>query len=850
MGSKRGGKKVAGGQHSSTPTGRRLTRNEYPGQQEPSPPETGHTSRLPVEEVVELEMGSHWLDNLVVMPAPDRPGDRILDMDPRLDPVLLWAGKRERKPVAILPLQRNEVVSESRLDQMIKRAQRTGSFRPGQVDFFADVERQERIISREQRMNFYTHTEDWHNKLIAGDSLAVMQSLIEYNKLAGKVQMIYIDPPYGIGYNSNFQQRITTTSNDEKDHPDDVLTIKAYRDTWQLGIHSYLSYLQERLYLCRQLLTESGSVFVQINEDNVHLVRGMMDEVFGRENYVTTITFSKTASFTSNLLSSVYDCLVWYARDKEQVKFNTIYQPKSIGTEGAGVYNKVELPDGTRRRLTTEELDKIDALPNRWRVYAVDNVTSQDESKELQPFEFEGKIYDPPKGRHWSVNVGNMSKLAEKGRIVVSGTSLRYVRYYDDFPVSPMSNIWLDTGTGSFTDQKVYVVQTNTKVVERCIQMTTDTGDLVLDPTCGSGTTAFCAEKWGRRWITCDTSRVALNVARRRLLSAIFPGYLLKGEIVADGFQYKTVQRVTLKSLANDLPPERVELVNEPLPDKDVLRVCGPFEVLTVGRYSIEDWRGQYRATKDGAAEDYIAVITRLYARYRLGSSAALEAASGMLHAIVSREAGAVALSVGPLTGRVTPQQIDTAAQDAAAQGIRELHVLGWSFDASVGEQVRAVADKHGALVVAVAIRPDTLVGGLAVAKGEGAGLFADLTLPEVSVSYSTNKSGEREATVTLHSVSVYNRTSGNVESYQLSSDAPNRIAAWYLDENYDGDCFVDCQMFFDFSKMPNLRGIDVPDEEFKLQFTSHAFTVETGQRIAVKVVDVYGNESTHVQTV
>jgi len=830
---------------------KKITRYTYDDVKEPSTPETGHTALLPTDEqVVTLPMDNGWSKAISVGKLPE--GDErpvVMDMDPAADPVLFWAGKRNKREVPVLPLQRNEIITDSRIAQIIERARKAAVEKEPQAQqasLFADLERTLREADRSKRVEFYTHEEGWRNKLMCGDSLHVMESLLHYEGMRGKVQMIYIDPPYGIKYDSNFQQRVDSTKNDEKEQADDVLTIKAFRDTWSLGIHSYLSYLRERLYLCRELLTVSGCILVQINDDNMHLVRALMDEVFGAGNHFSTVIFSKTTGFTDQRLSCVYDCLVWYARDIEQVKYRQLYQSKAIGLEGAGVYTKVELPDGTRRRLTAEELAQIERLPTDWKVFRLSDLGSQGEAKDPQPFKFEGKTYYPAKNSHWKAKVEGLSRLAERGRIEISGSSLAYVRFYDDFPVSPISNVWLDTGTGSFTEPKVYSVQTGTKAVLRCIAMGTDPGDLVFDPTCGSGTTAICAERLGRRWITCDTSRVAINVARQRLLGATFEHYKTRNGKVSGNFAYKTVNRVTLKSLAYDLEPEKVDLVDQPEVDKDALRVCGPFEVMSIGRYSVEDWKGYVVREPTGFGEpakleNYIEVICRLYRK-----DAAIQGASGLVHAVAETEKEKIAISVGPLSGRVTAKQLNDAVQDALASGILEVHVLGWAFEANVGEVKSQLEGRGKVKVELIMIRPDTLAEGLKATQPEM--LFSPLGLPDVKIELKKDAKGVSDAVVTLDGLALFDRS--RRETKYLRGDS-GYISAWYLDEDYDGDCFVDCQMFFDFKKAPNLKAAlktEVDPEEYKLQLTSQPFPVRGYKRIAVKVVDVYGNESTLVR--
>ena len=376
--------------------------------------------------------------------------------------------------------------------------------------------------------------------------------------------------------------------------------------------------------------------------------------------------------------------------------------------------------------------------------------------------------------------------------------------------------------------------------------MSTDPGDLVFDPTCGSGTTAQSAEKLGRRWITCDTSRVALNVARQRLLSSTFQHYVTRNGRVSGNFEYRTVNRITLRSLAYDLEPERVELVDHPVADNNSIRVCGPFEVMSLGRYSVEDWRGYvFRESGESdavpaALENYIEVICRLYRK-----DAAMQGASGLVHAVAESETERVAISVGPVSGRITAKQINDAVQDALASGILELHVLGWSFEPNVGE-VKSQLEKRGKVKIElIMIRPDTLAEGLKVTRPEM--LFSPLALPDIDVA-TVSGDGNRLLTTSLRGVAVFDRKTRGTDYKSADS---GYVAAWYLDEDYDGDCFVDCQMFFDFKKAPNLKAslkIEIDPQEFKLETTSQPFPIRGYKRIAVKVVDIYGNESTVVK--
>lgn len=829
---------------------KRVTRYTFNDVKEPRTPETGHTALLPAEEqVVTLPMDNGWSKAIKVGKLPE--GDErpvVVDMDPAADPTLFWSGKRNRRQVPILPLQRNEVVSDSRIAQIIERARKAAEEKAPQMSFgagFADLEKTFREGDKSKRVGFYQHDEGWKNKLICGDSLHVMESLLHYEGLRNQVQMIYLDPPYGIKYNSNFQQRVNSTKNDDKDQADDVLTVKAFRDTWALGIHSYLSYLSERLYLCREMLANSGSIFVQISDENVHVVRALLDETFGQANFASQITFQKTGSQETTLLGTTVDYLLWYVKDKEAAtkKYHQLYLPRKAGDLSLDRYDQVELASGSTRRITAAEIRGELAMPAGKRFQAT-SLLSDGETSSPQDFEFQGKLYRPRAGTHWKTAVPGLKRLAEKGRIVLEGSTLRYKRFAEDFNFVPINDRWESMQIGRARD---YVVQTAESVIERCILMTTDPSDIVFDPTCGSGTTAFCAERFGRRWITCDTSRVAINIARQRLISAVFDQYQTMGPTVASGFICKKAKRTSLETLAKDMEPESVELVDAPEIDRAAVRVTGPFEVMSLGRYSIEDWKGSVVTSggddvEQAKLENYIEVVCRLYRK-----NAAIQGASGLVHAIAESEKHQIAISVGPLSGRVTGKQINDATQDSLSSGILEVHILGWAFEANVGE-VKAQLEKRGKVkIVLQMIRPDTLSEGLKVTQPET--LFSPLALPEIEVKAKKNGK-EKLITVLLKGVAIFDRANRSTDWKEAGS---GYISAWYLDEDYDGDCFVDCQMFFDFKKAPNLKaqlGLDVQPEEYKLALESQPFHVRGYKRIAVKVVDVYGNESTVVQEI
>jgi adenine-specific DNA-methyltransferase len=477
------------------------------------------------------------------------------------EPWLEWAGKREAKSFSVDPvaLHIHERISTQAILRVAAREDVNRSL-------FADPEQE-----YNEAVQFYKHDVDWSNRLILGDSLQVMSSLARREDLAGKVQMIYIDPPYGIKFSSNFQPEIgkREVKDKEADLTREPEMVKAYRDTWTLGVHSYLAYLRDRLIVARELLHDTGSIFVQIGDENAHRVRSVLDEVFGPTNFISQITFQTTSGFETTTIGAVATFLLWYARDKDRVFVNRLYEAQPV-VLGKGNARWLLLPDRTYRSISSEELRGEAAVPERARLYTPDNPQSQGAASGPQPFEYEGQTYQPDANAHWKANYpAGMTRLAESGRIHVAKASIRYRRFADDFAYTLRGNIWADTITGSFTEDKVYVVQTNTKVVARCIHLSTRPGDLVLDPTCGSGTTASVAEDWGRRWITVDTSRVSVAIARQRLLTARYDYFRLKDEEkgVVAGFRSENTPHITLKSIAQNPNLDPIFAKHEPILD-------------------------------------------------------------------------------------------------------------------------------------------------------------------------------------------------------------------------------------------------------------------------------------------
>ena len=728
---------------------------------------------------------------------------------------------------------------------------------------------------------YYKHNADWRNRLIQGDSLLVMNSLLQREGMAGRVQMIYIDPPYGIKYGSNWQMKLN--NRDVKDNDESLSgepeMIKAFRDTWELGIHSYLSYLRDRLVLARELLTESGSCFVQISDDNVHLVRNLMDEVFGSENFVSLITFAKTASIKANYLGATHDYIVWYGKDKAQLKYRQLFIKRKESTEG-GTYNCIEFPDGSWRRLTKLEL-LTESYPNG-KIFRAADISRQGSSNVPTPFTFNGKVYHPSPGRHWAANYpAGMNRLVEHNRIVALNKVLAYKLYASDFELTKLDHVWNDTIIGTFTE-KQYVVQTGALAIQRCILMTTDPGDLVLDPTCGSGTTAYVAEQWGRRWITIDTSRIALNIAKKRLTTAVFHYYELFDKEhgnVRQGFVYKTVPHITLKSLANDLEPDEEILYDQPNEDKKKMRVAGPFTVETLQSFNVvnPDAIGvdERNETEDFQERVFAHLKTsgiRNGAKNEQAIFYNIEAvANPYLHAkgYYKDAEGKERLAyfhIGPKFGSVSKRAVSEALKEfrgiALNEGASWLCVLGFSFEDNINEKDYNL----GSFVVSkVRMHDDLMQDGL-LKKDKGAGAFITIGEPDIAL---VEDEGGKTVHVEIQGLDIYDPIKDIVKPRSVED-----IAYWEIDDDYNGEQFVVRGLHFcggskkefeawrkglqSVAPGKNKKGIEktlriVFNEEMwdtLYDFRSHPIEKRAGRKIAVRVISQFGEESTKVLTI
>jgi adenine-specific DNA-methyltransferase len=816
-------------------------------------------------------------------------------------PFLDWSGKAERLSfdVPTLPLFVHERLSTEAILETLKSHERS---KQESLDLFGDPKHS----IADQMLRAYEHKARWVNRLILGDSMVVMNSLLEYEGMGGQVQMIYIDPPYGVKFGSNFQpfvRKRDVKHNDDADMTREPEMVQAYRDTWELGLHSYLTYLRDRLLVARELLTPSGSVFVQISDENLHHVREVMDEVFGAENFSAVVTFrKKMMPLGSDVAEAVSDYLLWYCRDRSSAKSRPIFKEKEI--EGDTSWSMVDLPDGARRRLTREEINNHKLLPQGRRIFQpISLLPAQYRKNQDFLFTFKGHEYPPPKRSCWKTDRQGMEKLAQQNRLVTSGETLRYVLYHQDYPVSRITNLWADTGGA---DEQSYVVQTHTAVVKRCMLMTTDPGDLVLDPTCGSGTTAYVAEQWGRRWITIDTSRVPLALARQRLLTATYSWYELKENArgPAGGFVYRRKQNnkgeevggivphVTLKSIANDEPPAEEVLVDRPDINNSITRVSGPFVVEATIPTPV-DYEGD-GIEDSGAepAESYASFIDRMLEvlrrnpKLQLAGGRTVElrnirppAKSMSISAEAIVDAGAlpgaslsdvideaeekrgdtlplsgkpVAIVFGPENGAVSEKLVLNAAKEANARNYAHLIVIGFAIQPTSREMIEMSENTIGIAATYVAATPDILMGDL-LKTMRSSQIFSVCGLPEIRITKAErrDKSGPERYVVSLLGLDTFNPSTMDAESVE-GKDVP----AWFLDSDYNELSFHVTQAFFPKTgAWDNLkRALHATHEESvwdHLNGTISApFEATPEAKVAVKVIDTRGNELMVVKTI
>ncbi|MCF6154144.1 MAG: site-specific DNA-methyltransferase [Candidatus Brocadia sp.] len=825
--------------------------------------------------------------------------------DPHLDPQLQWAGKAEHTSfeVPTVSLHVHERLDPRRIIETVKMSPAGGGAGGGrQLSLFEDHKKPLR-----EAIEFYKHKEDWSNRLVAGDSLLVMNSLLEKEGMGGKVQMMYFDPPYGIKYGSNFQPFVN--KRDVKDGKDEDLTaepemIKAFRDTWELGIHSYLTYLRDRLLLARELLHESGSIFVQISDENVHHVRELMDEVFGTDNFLSIICFSKAAGGLRavNRVGNTLDYIIWYAKDVSSIKYRPLYEKKDDPIQSG--YTMLEKENGDRRPMTVEEKNKSIPLPKGSKPFMTVLMTKPGPGSKFK-VEYQGKTYDSG-NRWWGTTPEGIQNVIKAKRITATGNSIRFITYFDDFPYRALTNLWSGFGGAA---NPVYVVQTNKEVVQRCLLMTTDPGDLVLDITCGSGTTAFVAEDWGRRWITCDTSRVSITLAKQRLMMASFDYYELAhpNEGVGSGFKYKTVPHITLKSIANNEPPAQETLYDQPFIDSKRLRVTGPFTVEAVPAPVAKSFEEFHPLSPPPAGDTNVPLtegdagggltadtsITRTGETLRQSNwrdellRAGVRAKGGKLieftrveplsgtrylqaeaETKLSPSGGGrgeespkrVLVCFGPEHAPLEQRMVELSLEEAMHLKPKPQMILfcAFQFDEEAAKDIDET-NWPGVTLLKAQMNADLLTDDLKKKRSSNESFWLigqpDVSLRKVSPS-GTNKQkaispsgggkGEELYQVEVHGFDYYNPKTGRVES-----GGKGDIAMWMLDTDYDGRSLFPSQVFFPMAGdkegwallAKNLKA-EIDEEKIEAFRGTVSLPFIPGKAVAVKIIDARGIES------
>jgi adenine-specific DNA-methyltransferase len=791
-------------------------------------------------------------------------------------PFLNWTGKAERHQISVptVPLFVHERHSTKAILDGIRHRKAKGTT----LDLFGDAQ-----MDIGERLDAYEHQGPWQNRMILGDSLQIMSSMLEFEGLGGQVQMIYVDPPYGVKFGSNFQPFVR--KRDVKDGADADLTrepemVKAYRDTWELGLHSYLTYLRDRILLARELLHESGSIFVQISDENLHHVRELLDDIFGAANFLVTIFVRKKGSQRGNEVRPINDYLLWYAKSKELNKRRFLFDSKMDAEDLASEFDYVELRDGQSKSIADfTAADLEESMRAGARLYIPEPLTSGGEFKtQLYPVSVGGRTFRPPPNNCWKFNKEGMNRILAAGRIHIGTGQIRFKKYHTDFPFKSLSNLWADLAGAT---NKVYVVQTASKVLQRCILMTTDPGDLVFDPTSGSGTTAYVAEQWGRRWITCDTSRVPLALARQRLLTATFPYYELKeaGLGPAGGFVYKRKQNrkgeeigglvphVTSTSIANDEVTRFENLVDRPEKSDFVTRVSGPFVVeATIAPAQSLEYPGKDTEAAIAGSGDPSTHIERMTQVLRQSKTLRLPENQSLvlegirrlsdveyLHAEAIQPGGKqrVAIVFGPEDGAISSDLAYNAASEAFFLKYAQLYFFGFAIQAKARELLE---DRRKLRIPCtyVAVTPDVAMSDL-LKTSRASEIFSVTGLPDFEVKSTSNKSesGESLYQATLAGLDVFNPATLEQESIEGQS-----VPAWMLDTDYDGLSFHATQVFF-----PKTSAWDNLQKSLKATFddsvwahlagtTSEPFVLGKKRRVAVKVIDERGNELMRVKDV
>lgn len=775
-------------------------------------------------------------------------------------PFLNWAGKAERHQISVpsVPLFVHERHSTKAILDGIRHRKARGKT----LDLFGDSQ-----MDIRENLEAYEHKGPWQNRMILGDSLSVMNSLLEFEGMAGQVQMIYIDPPYGVQYGSNFQpfvrNRKVSVSADE-DMTREPEMVKAYRDTWEVGLHSYLTYLRDRLRIAGELLAASGSVFVQISDSNLHHARELLDETFGAQNFVACINYKTMMPLESGNIESVVDYICWYARDARQMKYRNLFVEKRVGPGSEFVF--ADTPNGGHRRLTADEIRQFETTSLNNAIFKRSDLSSSGYTKScIFPIQFGGRPFSTSGGKSWRTTPAGVARLRDSNRLFVLGDKLYYKLYLRDFGFTSRINQWSDTIENA---GRLYVVQTTATVVERCLLMCSDPGDLVLDPTCGSGTTAFVAEKWGRRWITIDTSRVPLALARQRLLTATFPYYELKVPQAgpAGGFVYQRKQNrkgeevgglvphITLKSIANDEPPAMEVLVDRPEEVSAVTRVTGPFVVeATIAPVQPLESAGE-DAAADGDVSTHIQRMTEVLRQsktLRLPGNRELTLAgvrrtvdTEYIHAEAREGDKRVAIVFGPADGAISSTLVYEAGREAHYLKFERLYFFGFAVEPNA----RAMIEDERKLRIPaayVAVTPDVAMSDL-LKTTRSSEIFSVTGLPDVTVRRAKKKGPEGQP---LHEVELKGLDLFDPQSMDTESVGGESVPCWMLDTDYDGLSFYATQVFF-----PKTSAWDNLQRSLKANFddsvwthlagtVSEPFALGERRRVAVKVIDERGNE-------
>ena len=820
---------------------------------------------------------------------PDRGEKKVWQYDQHLDPQLHWTGKAEQLSLEVptVSLHVHERIDPKTIIEAVRKSHDDG----GQKSLF-----EERKPLREA-VEFYKHNDNWSNRLVAGDSLLVMNSLLEKESMAEKVQMVYFDPPYGIKYGGNFQPFVNKL--DVKDGKDEDLStepemIKAFRDTWELGIHSYLKYLRDRLILARDLLDESGTVFVQIGDENVHRVSMVLDEIFGAENRIATISFATTSGSSTAYLPQVADYLLMYAKNKKQAKYRQLYEPLTRA-EIVDYFNwhvMVELSDGTCRKLTPEERFDPDLnLPKGARIYRRTGLDSQGVSTtgRSEPFEWDGRVFHCGPNRQWSISHEGLSHLGELGRLeaLEGQESLMWKKYEEEVPGRRINNVW---PAQMYPIGKRYVVETSTKAIQRCMLMTTDPGDLVVDITCGSGTTAYVAEQFGRRWITCDTSRVALTLAKQRLMTTSFEYYKLAhlDEGIGSGFEYKAVETFSPKILAGGAPPDRICLYDQPLIESGKVRITGPFTVEAVpapyakNAVSIDHLKNDMPLEKNVSDSTIVRSgetlrqnelrdellrcgvrgkggqrlkFTRieplpckyLHADAEVKSTDTSDSEGEEAQATDTQPARA-AISFGPEHAPLEPRQVELALQEAGMLRPKPKIIIfvAFQFDPEAAKDIDET-EWPGVTLLKVQANTDLQTKDLK-RKSSSNESFWLVGQPDVSLQQIRRGEYAGKWQVTIKGFDYFNPVTGEVESGD-----EKKIAVWMLDTDYDGRSLYPHQVFFPmagskegWNKLAKNLKAEVDEDLIDVYAGTISLPFDMGEwkQIAVKIVDDRGIES------